>query len=124
MASAFDRGDERDVARPKSGAEPGPPGAHILEQILAQTSDSATPLEDSEDLRALIAVAHQFAGQPLTLDPVAVELIHAVLGVQLARAQLPGHTIKAMARYIAATLYGDPLSRQRLELLWARLSSR
>ncbi len=112
----------RDVEQDDSQAV----GSHLLEQILRATAGD-TPSKgfvESADARALEAVAQKLAGRPFDLEPVAVELVHAMLEVQFTKAGMPVDTLRAMAQQIATTLYDDPTSRQRLEALWLELSGK
>lgn len=109
--------------RDASAARPAV-GAHMLEQILSLTSGD-TPqagFVEATDVQAVTDVARQLAGQPFSLEPVAVELVHAMLLAQFRKAGLSSSALRAMAEQLAATLYDDPASRQRLEALWIGLT--
>lgn len=96
----------------------------MLDQILALTAGGPPKIGfvEPDDVRAMRDVAKTLAGQPFSREPVVSELINAILQVQFQKAQIPSTTVRAMAQYIATTLYDDPPSRQRLEALWASLS--
>jgi hypothetical protein len=98
----------------------------MLDQILALTEGGSANVGfvEPDDLRAMREVAQKFAGQPFSLKPVVMEMMHAILQIQLQKAEIPAATVRHMAEYIASTLYEDPPSRQRLETLWASLSQR
>ena len=91
----------------------------MLRQTL-EHSDSGTPLDDA-DREALAQVAGHHCGEPLTLDPVTVELVEAVLNVHfqgLADAPEFWHHVSVQ---VAETLLGDPVMQRRLEELWRNL---
>jgi hypothetical protein len=128
MSSAFNRGDSRPAPQSESpakepAAEPAV-GARMLDQILALMAGGSPEagFVEPDDLRAIREVAKNLAGQPFSRDPVVSDLIHAILQVQFQKAQIPSTSVRAMAQYIANTLYDDPPSRQRLETMWASLS--
>lgn len=128
MSSAFNRGDSRPTPRPAE-PEPAPEsavGSHMLDQILELASGGSlrAGFVEPDDVLAMREVAKTLAGEPFTLEPVAVELIRAVLNVQFQKAGIPPATVEAMARQIAATLCDDPSARQRLEALWVALTSK
>jgi hypothetical protein len=95
----------------------------MLEQILAASSGGlpAAGFVEPSDVQPLAEVARRLAGQPFELEPVAIELVQAMLAVQFEKAGLPATTLRAMAQQIATTLYEDPTSRERLEALWLAL---
>lgn len=130
MSPAFNRGEPRPASQSESSPSEatGEPqiGSRMLDQILALTA-GGTPtvgFVESADVRALRGVAKSLAGEPFSLKPVAIELIHAVLKVQFEKAQLPPTTVRSMAEFIATTLHDDPPSRERLQALWAQLTEK
>lgn len=98
-------------------------GRELLESVLRQTlehSDSGTPLDDA-DQEALAQVAGHHLGEPLTLEPVAVELVEAVLILHFqGLADAPAFW-RHVAVQVAETLLGDPVMQRRLEELWRNL---
>lgn len=131
MSSAFHRGDQSGAnaraserpAEPEAGAALG---SHMLDQILSLTSggEPQAGFVEPADVQPLMDVARSLASVPFVLEPVAVELIHAVLQVQFQKAGLKAEQVRAMARQIATTLCDDPASRSRLESLWNALVER
>jgi hypothetical protein len=95
----------------------------MLDQILSLTSGGAPQagFVEASDVQPLLDVARSLASVPFVLEPVAIELIHAVLQVQFQKAGLQAEQVRAMARQIATTLCDDPTSRSRLESLWNAL---
>lgn len=135
MSAAFHRGDSGQSRQPaddlpaksaeKSAAEPAV-GSQMLDQILELALGGAPQagFVEPEDVTAMRKVAKSLAGHSFSLEPVVVELIHAVLQIQFQKAGIPSATVHAMARQIATTLYDDPSARARLEALWAGLSAK
>jgi hypothetical protein len=110
------------------GQAPGDPavGSHLLDQILT-LSEGGIPkagFVEPNDVGVLASVAQRLAGRPFGLEPVAIELVHAMLQVQFEKAGIPATTLHEMAEHIATTLYDDPPSRERLESLWRGLSAK
>jgi hypothetical protein len=104
-------------------------GREILSGLLDRHSitslrSDSPPLEDDE-MVAIREIASRHSGQPLSLDPIVMELVRALV----VRWYAPGLTDKAMhgqwnfiADQIAASLYEDPVARERLQLFWSRLT--
>ncbi len=92
----------------------------VLEETLAAT-DAAAPLEPRE-LEALKEVARRHPDEPLTLLPVATELVRAVLSTRFGHLRDGTESWQSMTSTIAETLMDDPSSRDRLQSLWAQLS--
>ena len=95
-----------------------------MEKILEETllaADSDQPV-DTEQLQALASIGLRHAGQPLSLDPIVIELVHSILrhrwGEQIQRSP----AWSEMPRAIAVTLWESPNAHQRLDRLWDRLA--
>ena len=105
-----------------------PPGEatqkRLLEQVLRQTALASMSEEamDAQHLESLRGVAKRLQGQPFTLQPVAVELVHATLQPQFEMLSSSPRDWKVISARIAETLFDDPLARKRLESLWRQLS--
>ena len=113
--------------RPEQTSSSPGSGEGVLAQILAQTSGtSGSGGElDPEDMAALQRVAEKWRGEPFVFEPVAVELVQAVLSRQFIRGSGSAKGVGAlqtMSKQVATTLFDDPVSRQRLESLWQHLS--
>lgn len=114
--------------RPSAASEGAKPSSgrslprHLLEEVLRQTSAMMEDASEStdEDLGALLVVARRHVGRVLTLEPVLIELVEAMLRHQF-EAHLPTEDWEPMARQIAETLYEDPAAQERLQRLWSRL---
>jgi hypothetical protein len=84
----------------------------------------ATMFQDSDEgphCEALRQVARRYPGHPFVLDPVAVELVLAVLDNRLLTNE---RSRREAALQIAETLFEDPALHERLERLWLRLSTK
>lgn len=95
----------------------------LLEHVLAQTDqrNGAAGGVDRDVLIALREVANRHRGLPFCLDPIACELVRAVL-----KGNFPGPAdhppFVQMFRQIALTLFEDPNTCERLQEFWTRLS--
>lgn len=92
----------------------------VLRETLA-AADPDAPLEAAE-LEALLQVARRHGNADLSLQPVAVELVEAVLWTRFRAVSGRGDLWQSLAVRIAATLWEDPTSRGRLQVLWSRLT--
>jgi hypothetical protein len=109
-------------------AAPGPadpiPDLPLLEKVLKETLSAPLPpgpLRDSE-WQALLEVARRHRGQALVLEPVAIDLVQAMLRTRFDRLQLPDDSWQHMSREIATTLLDDPQTHSRLERFWSQLT--
>ena len=112
-----------DAARPPA---PGYPTVDkdLLNSILQRTmalfeGDGEWTAEECSEFEAVV---RRYQGEPLQLDPVARELVEAVLRVEFR--ERPGWTAlwPDVSAQIAQALWEDPVSRGRLETLWGRLA--
>ena len=105
----------------------------LLDRILEETrlgeggADEDSADEDSADedsaegLRDLKQVAARYSDAAFSLEPVAVELVRAVVGPAYRKLAGSDEAWQAMTRSIAQTLFDDARTRERLERLWHRL---
>lgn len=102
---------------PQAGRQPLLEG--ILEQILANSEpDRPVSARDQKIRAALIQVARDLRTEPFSLDPV----LHALVRVMTGQLQgLSAEQAGAVERSVAATLYDDVASRERIEKLWTQL---
>jgi hypothetical protein len=100
------------------------PDPALLLRVLEQTlsSKDAPDAVEAADIERLKTVARQRHGQPLTVEPVAVEMVRAVLGAHFARLGKDPDTFNDITLQIARTLMEDPSACKRLETLWSRLN--
>ena len=108
----------------ESAAESAPPDASLLESVLRQTeamTDADEPPSRAE-MEAVEEVARRLAGEPFSLDPVAVELVSAMLLVQYGSQWNSPGLWRVVSERIARSIFESPPSRERMERLWDRLS--
>ena len=125
--SSSESDPQRDTGQPpptrKESGREELPERELLEKVLRETlRDHSPDAMDPADLDALRQVAQHYRGQPLVLEPITVELVEAVLGVQFPDRPQASPSWKAMSESIAQSLFDDPASRQRLEGIWTRLA--
>ncbi len=99
---------------------------HLLEKVVQETlaAMGAGEAADSVDLQRLKSIAHRRRGQKLTLEPVVVEMVRALLGPNFAGLNKDPEVFLAMSTQVARLLMDDPVSCRRLEILWSRLSEK
>ena len=98
--------------------------ASLLESVLRQTAamaDSDEPPSRAE-MDAVEEVARRLEGHRFALDPVVVELVGAMLLVQYGSQWNSPGLWRVVSERIAGRIFEDPLSRERMERLWDRLS--
>ncbi len=107
----------------------GPPH-DLFEEVMRETQeicdegvDIQSRAMDPQEKEAILAVARKFHGQDFALDPVLIELVYAVLRSRLPASADCSDAWREVAVDIAETLIQDPVSSQRLQRFWARLTS-
>jgi len=100
------------------------PDPALLLRVLEQTlsAGDAPDAIEAADIERLKSIARHRHGQPLAVEPVAVEMVRAVLGSHFARLGKDPDTFNDMTLQIARTLMEDPAACKRLETLWSRLN--
>ena len=95
----------------------------FLKEVLSQTVAGITSTRELSPkvFAALLEVAKRYPGEPLSLDPIAVELVGACLAVQMPAIAAREALSRRMYAWIASSLLEDPAAQQRLTELWARL---
>src|SRR5262245_49579446 len=128
MSPGHDKRRERHAEhKEKPAAQRGGPAGEVssdmLREIVAQTAESlAAPEQIDPTLReALVEVARQHAGQPMTVDPAGAALLEEVLRLQLPDLAERPVLLARTARVVATSLLSDPAARLRVEHLWATL---
>jgi hypothetical protein len=122
-AFAFDDSGER----PAPGPVPEDRAAEddgLLQNVLQQTlaaMDVGQVVDDAER-QVLREVVERHSGAELCLEPIAEELVSAILTVRFRCLDYPAGVWKSMAPQIARILWEDPASRARLLALWTRLN--
>src|SRR5262245_42534202 len=96
----------------------------VLADIVAATAAQlAAPSPTDPALQAaMLEVARQFAGQPMTAEPTGAALLTAILRIQFPLLMNRPSLLDRVAHTVAASLLNDPAARQRVEYLWAKLS--
>ena len=127
--SASTPGPQDAPDRPQSASErPGSPSDRtcdrtLMERVLRRTlqeNDAGARLEDA-DQEALLQVTARYRNQPFSLEPIAVEMVSAVLQTHFQKLFDSAGFWRMVSAEIAQTLFDDPLARPRLEGLWHRL---
>ncbi len=119
-----DRGEElRPAAGPSRGGGGRAPGREFLEGVLHRALAAPDPAETitGDDWKALLEVASVRREEPFGLEPVCVELVRAVLRSYFGARRGEADPFPEVSREIAATLFEDPVSHERLRTLWIRL---
>lgn len=108
----------RDAAADDSGVAPD-----FLKEVMSQTVAGITSTRELSPkvFTALLEVAKRHPGEPLTLDPIAIELVGACLSVQMPAIAAREALSRRMYAWVASSLLDDPVAQQRLSELWARL---
>ena len=126
-SAAFPSGDSRGpssadalpAAPPEQAAEPTLMERVLRETLAAAEQDAAF---NPADVAALREVVRQHSGIPISLEPVAIDLVLALLTTHFRSTARPPEFWQALAKRIATTLWDDPPSQTRLQRLWSRLS--
>ena len=95
----------------------------LLDSVLRQTLEESTSGEelDPAEKTALLEVAGRHRGQPLSLDPIVLELVEAVLRTHFRNLAGSSEFWRLISAQIARSLFDDPVAHSRLELFWDRL---
>jgi hypothetical protein len=95
----------------------------MLKQVLRQTLGGMTSTRElnPEVYAALLEVAQRHPHEPMSLDPIAMELVAACLRVQFPALAVRAALARRMSLWVAESLLADPAARQRLTELWSRL---
>lgn len=123
---ALDRSAGRRPREEPAAGEPVPDPA-VLESVLRETLETSVgdsseePLTDGE-MEALKDVARRYPGQLFSLEPVAIDLVEAMLHQQFPVRPESAEKWRAIATQVAQTLCEDRNSYERLRNLWKRLS--
>lgn len=95
----------------------------LLDAIVQQTVaalDEQT-LAQTRDLPCLREIARRHDSDVLTLDPILIELIEALLETHLPQLARSATFRSKVARSVSQSLFDNPVCRGRLELLWSQL---
>ncbi len=99
------------------------PEQDVLEDVLRETlAARAGDPDHSAQLTALTEVARKHPGADLDLEPVAVELVEALLRIRFGQVTRTPEVWREASRHIAGVLYETPESQARLRQLWQEVS--
>lgn len=115
--------DDRRQSAERGEPRPANPDPALLEQILEETlSDGAVSHLDPVALQALGEVAKRFPGVALVVDPIAVELVKALLKTHFRGFGASDAFWQEVSQQIATTLCEAPDTQEKLERLWSQLT--
>ena len=114
-------GQAKPAAEDASSAQ-RPSDPALLERVLRQTLDTFGPDEplDPAEMQALREIADRYRGRPLELEPVAVELVAAVID-GICPAKKKTEFWHDLTLQVARILMDDPSAYARMNSLWIRL---
>ncbi len=75
----------------------------------------------AEEIAALQSVAKRHGNVSLTFEPIAIELVEAIISVNYGHLQRSDEVWKGAANKVAQLLFDAPEAHARLENLWHRL---
>ena len=113
-----------------SREDPGVPGKislpdrNLLQGILDRALSCLEPTdrEVRSDLGVLSKVAARHPGKPFTLDPIAIDLVEAMLDSSFSSLGCRPGAWRSVSEAVARTLCDDPTAQERLQALWLRLT--
>ena len=127
MSSSFDRENSNNLPENVSASEsartPSLYGSGLLRKVLQHTTELGNADEplSRREVEALRGVVNRHRGQPLAVEPVARELVDAMLVSLLPSAGNGAETRRAVAGQVAQTLLDDQTGSARLAAIWKRL---
>lgn len=100
--------------------------AEALDQVVRTMVESLEADEQAtaEEIAALGAVATRLGNLPLTLDPVVIALVEAMITVNYGHLKRAPEIWTGTAHKIATLLFDSPAARARLDNLWRSLLER
>jgi hypothetical protein len=97
------------------------PDRAMMEEVLKRTlSESANSIDPAER-DALLTVVRRHRGEAFEIDPVAVDLVEALLRFEFKNPISSAEVWRRMCYEIAKTLFDDPVARQRMQGIWTAL---
>lgn len=95
----------------------------VLDDVLKATmsSDEALSLINEKTHEGFLKVAREYVGQELTLDPVGIALVRAVLGETLNDRLISKTQQDRVGEEIAKSLFENPTASARLSAFWQKL---
>ena len=123
-SSAFAADDSRGDLAPELVSTDQAADDSLLQNVLHQTlaaMDVGQAVDEAER-QAFRTVVERYPGAELCLEPIAEELVSALLAARFRCLEYPAGVWENLAPQIARTLWEDPTSRARLLVLWTRLN--
>ncbi len=118
-----DQHREFEYRDPNKDTEGDAPDSSVLEDAIRKTvADESGEELRPEELEALLQVARRHPGVPFALEPVATDLVEALLTTRFASWVDQAGSVRDMAREIATSLFDTPETNERLLRLWQRLT--
>ena len=119
-------GGEPEGGPEKAAQTPQPALSRLLEHVMRQTLECCETVEplNAAEMRALGEVARRYRGRPLVLEPVAVELVEAVLDSFCPTANNSSRFWRNISVQVAQSIIDDPPALARLKTFWIRLSEK
>jgi len=124
-------GTPQPVPAPAGSSGGRPFDRALLERVLQETvtDDGDREPLSGEDKAALLEVAARYRNQPLSLDPIVIALIEAMVRTHftvLSGAVPPAardavDSWRPITAQVGRALWDDPAARARLEVFWHRL---
>jgi hypothetical protein len=110
----------------REGAAPehaGELAADMLSEIVAETAAQLAAFEPPDPAlhAAMVAVAREYAGQPMTVEPAGTALLAVVLQHQFSFLAGRPALLNRAAKTVAESLLADLTARRRVEHVWAKL---
>jgi len=98
----------------------------LMDAVMRQTAAALNErsLASLVELPKLREIARRHQSDTLSLDPILVEMIAAILETHLSNVCRAEAMRMRIAREVARPLFENPVSRGRLELLWSQLLDR
>lgn len=119
-----DRGEDiQPTSRPSRPGNGSVLDRKFLEEVLDRALVAPDPSRAlaGEDWEALLEIGRARGEEPFTLDPIAIELVQAVLRPYLGKWKSAPDFLRKISREIAGTLFEDPVFHHRLRTFWLRL---
>lgn len=91
----------------------------ILREALLKSNDVDLLAAEQRAMESLVA---RHGAQELTLEPIAIDLVAALLGAAFRVRIEQSPLCMEMSKTIARSLWGDPIVRDRMDGLWRRLT--
>lgn len=98
------------------------PDRSLLEDVLAETLSTSNQPIDPAELQSLQQVARRYPDQPISLEPIGVELVMAILQLRFPGARDSDTAWQRMSSTIAESMLDVPEIQRRLEKFWTKLS--